>query len=438
MPESIDLIREQFDNAPYPRIPLENSPKNNYNALFTHNLATSHYLRHRQVVETQGKLILDAGCGSGWKSLILATANPGARIVGVDLSAESTKLAELRLKHHGFENVEFHAMLLENLPQLGMQFDYISCSDVLYLLPDPLAGLQAMKAVLAPDGIIHANLHSILQRSAYYRAQEFFRRMGLMERNPREEEFAIVRQTIQALKPTVLLKSQTLAVPEGEDGNATLLANQLLLGDKGFTVEQTFDLLDAAELEFVSMVNWRHWEVPDLFNNPDDLPALWGLSLMGAESRDRLRLYELLHPVNRLIDFWCAHPGSGGDAVSVEEWSEADWQGAIAHLHPQLCTEEVKTHLTQAIQENKPFEFNPYIDLPTMGVVLVAGAEAACLLPLLEGPQPVQALAARYRQICPVDPVTLEPTTLETACDRVCHLLNRLEAFLFVLLERQR
>jgi hypothetical protein len=42
----------------------------------------------------------------------------------------------------------------------------------LYLMPDPAIALAAMKAVLKPDGIIRANLHSALQRLSFYRAQQ--------------------------------------------------------------------------------------------------------------------------------------------------------------------------------------------------------------------------------------------------------------------------
>jgi hypothetical protein len=43
----------------------------------------------------------------------------------------------------------------------------------------PAVRLQAMKLVLKPNGIIRANLHSSLQRTYYYRAQEVFKMMGV-------------------------------------------------------------------------------------------------------------------------------------------------------------------------------------------------------------------------------------------------------------------
>src|SRR4028118_1251954 len=211
--ELIEKIRQQFDNAPYPRIPLETSPKNNYQTLYLHNLVTAYYIRNQKVIETEGKVILDAGCGSGYKSLVLAEANPGAKIVGIDLSEESVKLARQRLQYHGFENIEFHALSIEELPSLNQQFDYINCDEVLYLLPDAVVGLEAMQSVLKPDGIIRTNLHSSLQRSSFFAVQTVFKIMGLMDDNPREMEIELAKEVIQNLKDDVAIKARTWSSP---------------------------------------------------------------------------------------------------------------------------------------------------------------------------------------------------------------------------------
>ena len=108
-------IRQQFDAVTYPRVPVENSPQNEYELLFLHNLITPYYLRNQKVIETKGKVILDAGCGSGYKALVLAMANPGAQIVGIDISEKSAELARQRLQYHGFDNAEFHVLPIDCL-----------------------------------------------------------------------------------------------------------------------------------------------------------------------------------------------------------------------------------------------------------------------------------------------------------------------------------
>jgi 2-polyprenyl-3-methyl-5-hydroxy-6-metoxy-1,4-benzoquinol methylase len=186
--ELLEKIRQQFDSAPYPRIPVEDSPKDNLGLLYFHSLITPYYQRNQKVIDTKDKVILDAGCGSGYKSLTLALANPGAKVIGVDISEQSVKLAEQRLAYHGIENAEFRVCGIEDLPSLGMSFDYINCDELLYLFPSPAAALKSMGSVLKPEGIIRSNLHCAFQRASLFRAQELFKTMGLME-----PEFDVVR-----------------------------------------------------------------------------------------------------------------------------------------------------------------------------------------------------------------------------------------------------
>ncbi|MGG6296655.1 class I SAM-dependent methyltransferase [Leptolyngbya sp. AN02str] len=437
--DDLEKIRQQFNVLPYPNIPLDKSPKEDYESLFIHNVVTPHYLHFRKVPDPQNMLILDAGCGSGYKSLILAEANPGATIVGVDLSEESVKLAKVRLDYYGFNDAQFHAMPIEEVSSLGLQFDYINCDEVLYLVPNPPLVLESLRAVLKPHGILRTNLHSAAQRGAYYRAQELFRMMGLMDHAPDDAEIKVATQTMQALKPEVIARMQSwqdrFATP---DGKSDILANLLLLGDKGFTVPQAVELLDAAGLEFVRMVAWRRWEVADLFEQPDDLPDFWALVLGQASPLQRAMILELMHPVNRLIDFWCV----GQEAIAlagtpVDDWSEEQWSRAMVHLHPQIKTEKAKQGLIEAVRAKRDFEISSYIPLPAFGPVYLDGAIAAALLPLWDGPQSIHTLAERYRVLHPVNPITLEALTSEEAFAVVQDTLNRLDAFLYVLLETE-
>ncbi|MEG5081481.1 class I SAM-dependent methyltransferase [Microcoleus sp. AT8-B4] len=432
--ELIEKIRQQFDNAPYPRIPLETSPKNSYQTLYLHNLVTAYYIRNQKVIETEGKVILDAGCGSGYKSLILAEANPGAKIVGIDLSEESVKLARQRLQYHGFENMEFHALSIEELPSLNQQFDYINCDEVLYLLPDAVVGLQAMKAVLKPDGIIRTNLHSLLQRSSFFAVQKVFKIMGLMDDNPREMEIELAKEIIQDLKDDVAIKARTWGSP-AEKNEEWMLANYLLLGDRGYTVPEVFSALRDADLEFISMVSWRLWDLTDLFKDPNNIPAFLAMSLPEISVEQRLHLFELLHPVHRLIDFWCGLPNQAQSFVPVSEWTVADWQQAKVHLHPQLRTPQLKEDLIKSITNQSSFEISRYVTSPTLVPILIESSMAACLLPLWEGAQPVISLAERWLNLRPLDHVTLEPVNQERAFNEIKELLMSLEVFLYVLLE---
>lgn len=431
----LEKVRQQFDAAPYPRIPLDEYPTD-MKYLSLYNMVTAYYLRYQKVVSTEGRLILDAGCGSGFKSLALAVANPGARIVGIDLSEQSVNLARERLKYHGLNNVEFHAISLYDLPELGMEFDYIHCDETLYLLPDIVAGLKAMKAVLKPEGIIRTNLHSISQRRHFFTAQTLFKKLGFMDEIPGELEIEQAKETMKALKNEVSLKARTW-MPDYENDPQWYCANYLLQGDRGYSIPEIFAALRTSELEFISMVNWQRWNLLDLFQDPNNLPVALGMTLPELSVEEQLHLYEMLHPVHRLIDFWCGHPNTPISFVPVEEWTDSDWQEALVHLHPNLRVPAVKQEMLTCVSEIKMLEitqFLPFVKEPTL---LMDSMVVSCLIPLLEKPMQMQSLVKRWHQVRPINPITLEAIAPEEAFALVKRMLITLEQIKMVLVEKR-
>ncbi|MEB3209699.1 MAG: class I SAM-dependent methyltransferase [Leptolyngbyaceae bacterium] len=438
--EDVDKVRQQYEVFPYPHKPIDLHPRDadpNLNSFFIHSLVTPYYLRNQKVVSTEGKIILDAGCGSGYNALRLATANPGAQIVGIDLSPESVKLAEKRLQYHGVEDAEFHAMSIEDIPQLGLEFDYINCDEVLYLLPDPQVGLNTLMSVLKPDGILRSNLHSSFQRQVYYRAQELFRMMGLMDEAPGNEEVVVVQETMAALKDQVNLKANGWNAEFAKDTEANhALMNHLIQGDKGFTIPDLFAMLSEANAEFISMVNWRDWDLLGLFKDPDDLPTIWGFAIPNLSVEEQLRVFELMNPVHRLLDFWCGHPDVTQPFNPVVEWHIEDWTRATVSLNPLLQGQQIRNDLIDRIKSHRVFEFSRYMDMTTMTPISFESHYAAALLPLWDSPQPFSVLVKRYLQLHPIDPVTLEPTDQSVAVEQVRQLIQKLETFLYVMVER--
>jgi hypothetical protein len=182
-------------------------------------------------------------------------------------------------------------------------------------------------------------------------------------------------------------------------------------------------------------VEWRHWDVLDLFKDPENLPMLWGMSLAYASIEDRLRLFELLHPIHRLMDFWCTHADLES-GTSVDDWDDSDWQNATVHLHPHLQYEDIQAEAVACIEAGRSFEISQRIKKPSLTSVMVESTAIACLLPLWQKPQSVKALAERYRQLKPVHAITLESLTEADALQEVKRILNRLDAFLYVLVEK--
>jgi 2-polyprenyl-3-methyl-5-hydroxy-6-metoxy-1,4-benzoquinol methylase len=386
--ELLEKIRRQFDSAPYPKTPLDKPPQGNPYLLYTHNLVTAHYLRDRRVINPQGKSILDVGCGTGYTSLVLAAANPGTNVVGVDISPVSIELARQRAAHHGYQ-VEFQVLGISELAQLGQSFDYINCDEVLYLLPDPGLALKTMTDVLQPDGIIRANLHSLYQRFEFFLAQEFFRLVGV-------EEVDTVRSTMTALKDSATTKVRTW-LPSYDDEGIT--CNYLLTGDQGHTIRNLAALLQQSNLELISMVNWRQWQLESLFSEPDNLPLFLAMAISEMTLLQQLEMFELINPIHRLLDFWCSvRPAQIG-------W-QPNWAELTVHLHPQLVTPEAQEAAATTSRRAEPFLISWY--LPLSGTPNPVDSKlTSALLPLWSGPQTFTRLADHWQKLYPDIPIQI-------------------------------
>ena len=95
--------------------------------------------------------VLVAGCGTS-QAAKHALRLPESHVVGIDLSAESLRHTEALARKYHLANLEVRQLPVERVGELGQRFDKIVCTGVLHHLPDPDAGLRALREVLEPDG----------------------------------------------------------------------------------------------------------------------------------------------------------------------------------------------------------------------------------------------------------------------------------------------
>jgi SAM-dependent methyltransferase len=93
--------------------------------------------------------VLDAGCGEGWGTVLLADG--AARVLGIDYSAAAVSAAAAA--HHR-PNLEFRHLDVYELPRLGRRFDVITNFQVIEHLPDPARFLAAVREGLKDDGVL--------------------------------------------------------------------------------------------------------------------------------------------------------------------------------------------------------------------------------------------------------------------------------------------
>jgi len=109
-------------------------------------------LLHGDTAYAPGSTVLEAGCGVGAQTLILARRSPGARITSIDISPESLEKAKRLAADNGASNVQFMQADILDLPFKADRFDHIFVCFVLEHLADPVAALVALKRVLKPGG----------------------------------------------------------------------------------------------------------------------------------------------------------------------------------------------------------------------------------------------------------------------------------------------
>lgn len=433
-PELLEKIREQYERTPYPRIPLEKNPKTKPLSLYHDSLATAFYRRNKTVIASnEDKLILDVGCGSGYTTLMLAEANPGAKIIGIDMSQASLDVAAERLKYHGHNQVEFYLIYLEDVTQLNLKFDYINALDILYFISDLDVVFKQLAAILKPDGIIRGDLHSYHQRYFFYRAQEIFKLMGLTEDNPGEMEAEVVREFFQALKDGCKIKAATWN-SEKENNEQYVMMNYLIQGDQGFSIPQIFQLISSANLEFISMVNWLQWNLWELFKEPDNLPISLAFVLDGMGREEELRLFELIQSEHRSLDIWCGHPQPETDLTPISEWTDSDWQQATIYLHPILHQTDLLEKLSQPNQLS-PLTLNDYTPLLVKPINLDRTIASAIFKPLLDAPQSLETLAEQLLNLRPINLGNLKPTTQQEAWQIMKQAVIEQENFGTILIE---
>ena len=99
-----------------------------------------------------GEKIVDVAAGTGNVTLAIAAAQPKAHITGIDFSDNMLEVARTKAAQAQLSNVEFanHA-----LPQLDLPlnyFDAASCGFGIFFLEDMVAGMQAIRSTLKPEG----------------------------------------------------------------------------------------------------------------------------------------------------------------------------------------------------------------------------------------------------------------------------------------------
>jgi ubiquinone/menaquinone biosynthesis C-methylase UbiE len=135
--------------------------------VFAGDFAEEYARKHRNIAEKFGReaaeklrlrgfqagRILDAGCGFGTTAIVLAQAFPESEVVGIDLSEPLLELAIQTAQSDGLgERVTFEKADVQQIPYDDNTFDAAINLQMLHIVEKPMAMLNELERVLAPNG----------------------------------------------------------------------------------------------------------------------------------------------------------------------------------------------------------------------------------------------------------------------------------------------
>lgn len=168
---------------------MENAPERFDPTTMGGLIAAEHLARYRAVAaHCAGKEVLDAGCGLGYGTVMLA-AN-AARATGLDLDPEA--IAEARNRAGSGTSAEFTQGSILELPFEDDSFDLATCFEAIEHLPDHERALDELHRVLRPGGLLavsspnpvhypEGNPHHVRELDSAELAEALGRRFGNVE-----------------------------------------------------------------------------------------------------------------------------------------------------------------------------------------------------------------------------------------------------------------
>ena len=189
--------------------------------------------------------ILVAGCGTT-QAAHYALRWPRAEVIGIDVSAKSIAFTQALKHRYALDNLEVRQLAVERAADLGRGFDHIVCTGVLHHLPDPDAGLRALREVLVPSGAINVMVYAPYGRAGVYMLQDYCRRLGIAWTAAEIRDLAA---SLKALPPDHPIAQLLRNSPDF--ANTAGLADALLHPhDRSYSVPQLLAFLDRAGLAF--------------------------------------------------------------------------------------------------------------------------------------------------------------------------------------------
>ena len=254
------VVSAFYDRFPFPGDPLQDGPPPGYNWRWCH-LSVLAAVHGVVPAGSERPRILDAGCGTGVSTDYLCHLNPGADVLGIDISEGALTVARERLQRSGAA-AQVSALRQEQRSLLDLDdegpFDYINSVGVLHHLDQPEAGLRSLAGRLAPDGLLHLFLYADAGRWEIHRTQQA---LTLLDVGTGSEGLRLGRELFEILPEGNRLARhhrERWAVDCAADAN---FADMYLHPQEiSYNLERLFRFIGTAGLHFAGFSNPEVWD----------------------------------------------------------------------------------------------------------------------------------------------------------------------------------
>lgn len=162
-----------------------------------------------------GNSVLDAGCGNGRITKVLArNAPPSAEIFGWDINpaVAAENLADMK-------NVTVEKVDLSSVKLPSREFDFIYCQEVLHHLPDPKGTFFRLSQLLSPGGVIAIYVYGLKGPSREFSDEHIRQVFSSLDDRSKEKLIegvtSLGRQLAQIRQELTLEGLEPIGIPQG-------------------------------------------------------------------------------------------------------------------------------------------------------------------------------------------------------------------------------
>lgn len=274
--------------------------------------------------------VLVAGCGT-WQAAKYALYHPAARVVAIDVSPTSLEHTEAMKQKYNMTNLETRQLSLENVAELGQQFDLIICTGVLHHLVDPDAGLRGLRSVLHPEGAMNLMVYAPYGRTGVHMIQDYCRMLGVGTSKEEIDALTVMVRQLPQHHPLRATFRGKIEVLEGE-GLIDALLNPR---DRAYSVPELLNFLDRNDLK-LGRWYWQAAYLPQCGTFAETPHAQRVAALPEHEQYAAMELWRGLMTMHSLV----AHRKDLGEDKKVRFDDEQHLEYVPIRLPWTLCVED--------------------------------------------------------------------------------------------------